>query len=95
MTLRLAPEARDFLRSAAPQPRKALRLAVRQIATDPRHPDLDVKLLEKQGPHRFWRARVLDRYRIIYSRVAGHTYVWRIIHRSEGYGWLDRLDPDG
>lgn len=93
MGLRFAPEVQDFVRSLAPEPKRDLRAALRKIAQDPRHPDLDVRVLRKEGAQRFFRARVRD-YRIVYSPRGPHVYVWRILHRSEGYGWLDRLDPD-
>ncbi|MFA5944705.1 MAG: type II toxin-antitoxin system RelE/ParE family toxin [Candidatus Thermoplasmatota archaeon] len=93
MALSFAAGTRDYLATLAPKPRRAIREALRLIAIDPRHPDLDVRLLRKDGPVRFYRARVLGQYRIIYSPRADHTYVWRVQHRSEGYGWLDRLDP--
>ncbi len=93
MTLRFAAGTREYLRTIAPEPRRALRDTLRLIDQDPRHPELDLRMLRKEGPVRFYRARVLA-YRIIYSPRADHTYVWSIQHRSEGYGWLDRLDPE-
>jgi mRNA-degrading endonuclease RelE of RelBE toxin-antitoxin system len=94
MALRFAAGTRDYLATVAPKPRRALREALRLIEQDPRHPDLDVRLLSKEGSLRFYRVRVLGAYRIIYSLLPGQTFIWRIQHRSEGYGWLDHLDPD-
>jgi hypothetical protein len=91
--LRFAAGTRDYLSTLAPGPRKAIRQALRLIQADPRHPDLDLRLLAKQGPTRFFRARVLRHYRIVFSPTARGTFVWRIQHRSEGYDWLDHLDP--
>ncbi|MEA3203259.1 MAG: mRNA interferase RelE/StbE [Thermoplasmata archaeon] len=92
MALRYAAGTRDYLATLAPHPRRDIREALRLLAEDPRHPRLDVKQLRVRGQIRFYRFRVRD-YRVIYSPRPDHTYVWRIQHRSEGYGWLDRLDP--
>lgn len=92
MGLRLAPEAADFVRTLAPGPKQRIREALDAVAMDPRAPGLDVKVLRKDGPQHFFRVRV-GHYRIVYSPRGAHTYVWRITHRSEGYDWLDRLDP--
>ena len=93
MALRFAAGTADYLRTLAPGPRRAIGQALRLIEEDPRHAKLDVRQLRKSGPVRFYRARVLDGYRIVYSPRPQHTYVWRILHRSEGYAWLERLDP--
>ena len=93
MGLRFAEGTRAYLRTLAPGPKKAIRHALQRIAEDPRHHELDLKQLQKVGDHRYYRARVQNHYRIIYSPAADHTYIWRIMHRSEGYDWLDRLDP--
>lgn len=93
MGLRFAPEVQDFVRTLAPGPKNAIRQATEKVRKDPRHDGLDVKVLVKEGPIRFFRARV-GAYRIIYSVLSDHTYIWRIQHRSEGYAWLERLDPD-
>ncbi|MEK6974783.1 MAG: type II toxin-antitoxin system RelE/ParE family toxin [Candidatus Thermoplasmatota archaeon] len=92
MALRFAVGTRDLLVTLAPRPRRAIRDALRLLAADPRHPKLDLKQLRKEGSVRFYRARVGD-YRIVFSPLPKHTSVWRIQHRSEGYGWLERLDP--
>jgi mRNA-degrading endonuclease RelE of RelBE toxin-antitoxin system len=92
MGLKFSPEVQDFVRTLAPGPKKRLRAALAAIREDPRPSGFDVKVLRKDGPHRYFRVRVGD-YRIVYSPRGDITYVWRIIHRSEGYGWLDRLDP--
>jgi mRNA-degrading endonuclease RelE of RelBE toxin-antitoxin system len=92
MVLKFAPEVQDFVRSLAPGPKKRIRDALQQVAADPRAPGLDVKVMRKDGPHRYFRVRVGD-YRIVYSPRGRTTYVWRIMHRSEGYDWFERLDP--
>jgi len=91
MALRFRAGSRDYLRTLAPGPRQAIRQALRWLEEDARHPRLDLKRLRTSGAM-FFRARVGD-YRIVFSPRPEHTYVWRIQHRSEGYDWLDRLDP--
>lgn len=91
MGLKFAPDVQDFVRTLAPAVKKEIRAALAAIARDPRPSDLDVKVLRKDGAHRYFRLRVGD-YRIVYSPRGTTTYVWRILHRSEGYGWLERLD---
>lgn len=92
MGLKFAPEVRSYVRTLAPEPKKRIRAALRAIREDPRAEELDVKLLRTDGDFRVYRARV-GTYRIVYSPQGEHTYVWRIMHRSEDYGWLERLDP--
>lgn len=92
MGLKFAPEVQDFVRTLAPGPKKAIRKALEAIREDPRAPGHDVKVLRKQGPHRYFRVRVGD-YRIVYAPRGKVTYVWRIVHRSEGDEWIERLDP--
>lgn len=92
MGLKFAPEVQDFVRTLAPGPKKAIRRALEAIRGDPRAPGFDVKVLRKDGPVRYFRVRVGD-YRIVFSPRGKLTYVWRIMHRSEGYDWLERLDP--
>lgn len=95
MRLRYAPDVQAFVRILSPAAKKAVREAADLLRKDPFHPKLDVKVLRKSGPERFLRARVARDYRIVYSPRPDRVYVWRILHRSEGYGWLDRLDPGG
>lgn len=92
MGLRFAPGVQDFVRTLAPEPKKRIRDALLALREDPRAPGLDVKVLRKEGPHRYFRVRVGD-YRIVYSPRGDHTYIWRVLHRSEGYAWFERLDP--
>lgn len=93
MRLVYAAGTRDYLRTLAPGPRKAVRDALRLIESDPRHKGLALKQLRRDAAASIFRVRVAKDYRIVYSPRADHTYVWRIMHRSEGYAWLDRLDP--
>lgn len=92
MGLKFAPEVQDFVQTLAPGPKKAIRKALTAIREDPRAPGQDVKLLRHDGPQRYFRLRV-DDYRIVFSPRGRITYVWRIMHRSDGYEWLERLDP--
>lgn len=92
MGLKFAPEVQSYVRTLAPEPKKRIRAVLRALREDPRAEALDVKLLRTDGDFRIYRARV-GNYRIVYSPRGEHTYVWRIMHRSEGYGWLERLDP--
>lgn len=91
MALRFREGSRDYMRTLAPGPRQAVREALRLLERDARHSDLRLKRLRTEGDT-FFRVRVGD-YRIVYSPRPDHTYVWRIQHRSEGYGWLERMDP--
>lgn len=92
MGLKWAPGSRDYLRTLGPKPRKDLRAALRLIEEDPRHARLDLKMLHVKGGRRTYRARVGD-YRIVFTPRPGHTFILRIIHRSEGHHWLERLFP--
>lgn len=92
MGLRFAPGVQDFVRTLAPEPKKRIRAALQAVSKDPRAAGLDIRVLRTDGPSRYFRLRVGD-YRVIFSPRGRHTHVWRIVHRSEGYEWLDRLDP--
>lgn len=92
MGLKFATEVQHYVRTLAPSVRKEIRAALRKLSSDPRHPELDLKALHKDGPYTFFRARIRD-YRIIYTPKGHDCYVWRIQHRADGYEWLDRLDP--
>ena len=92
MALKFAAGSLEYLRTLGPRPRKDIRLSLRLIEEDPRHAKLALKLLRSKGPRRIFRARVGD-YRIVFTPRAEHTYVLRVMHRSEGYDWLDRLFP--
>lgn len=89
MTLRYHPGVQDMIRTLAPTPKKAIREALRLLASDPRHPKLDWKALRTKGADVFMRIRVGD-YRIVVLVRPEAIYVDRVMHRREGYGWLER-----
>lgn len=72
-----------------PQAKKAVRKALDQLAVDRFSPGLDVRLLRSPGDPKF-RIRVGD-YRVVFLVRERETRVLRVFHRSEGYGWLERL----
>jgi mRNA-degrading endonuclease RelE of RelBE toxin-antitoxin system len=90
--LKFAPGVQEFVSTLAPEPKKRIRAALEAIRQDPRASGLDIKVLRKDGAQRYFRVRVGE-YRIVYAPRGAHTYVWRIMHRSEGYEWFERLDP--
>ena len=95
MKVRLDPdEAMAVLRSMPPGPRKRLRAALQSLATDPsgRSNGLDVKRLRTPGQPPAFRLRVGD-WRAVWLLRRQSVDVIRILHRSEGYGWLDRRYP--
>jgi mRNA-degrading endonuclease RelE of RelBE toxin-antitoxin system len=87
--LRFHPGVQDAIRTLAPATKKAVREALRLLEVDPRHPSLDWKVLRTKGADVFLRVRVGD-YRIICLLRPDAVYVDRVMHRSEGYGWLER-----
>lgn len=89
MKLRFHPSVQATVSGLAPGPKKELRRALRLVANDPRHDELDWKVLRTRGPRVFLRARV-GSYRIIYTIQPDAVYVARVMHRREGYGWLER-----
>lgn len=89
MGLKFDPRAQDAIRTFAPAPKKAIKRAHRLIRDDPYHADLNWKIMDQHGPHRLIRVRVGD-YRIVYLLRPDHKYILRIMHRREGYGWLER-----
>lgn len=93
MGLGFAVGTRDYLSTLAPKPKARIRVALRLIDEDPRHEKLVLKQLRILRKRPFYRCRVGD-YRIVYEIRPGTTFIWRIFHRSEGYNWLERLDPD-
>jgi mRNA-degrading endonuclease RelE of RelBE toxin-antitoxin system len=93
MALTYAPGCLGYLRTVGPKPRKALRIALRLLDEDPRHPKLRFKLLRVKAGYRLYRARIGD-YRIVYSPQPDRTFVFRIQHRDEGYEWLEHLFVD-
>lgn len=92
MELRFRKGSRDYIRTLAPEPKKGIRRALRLLSEDVRHPELDVKQLRKRADFLYYRIRVGD-YRIVCSPRGQVVHTWRIMHRSEGYDWLDHFDP--
>ena len=90
MGLRFAAGSRDLLKTLAPAPKQRIRDALRRLGDDPRDSRLDLKRLDVDAQESVFRCRVQD-YRIVYAVRSDHTYVLRIMHRREGYGWLERL----
>lgn len=79
------------LKSLAPGPRRAIRDALRilQDFDGDRPPTLDVRRLQHQTKG-YYRLRVGD-YRVAFTRQGQAQRVVKVFHRSEGYGWLERL----
>lgn len=90
MGLKFAAGSRDLLKGLAPEPKQRIREALRRIEADPRGSGLDLKRLDLEADEAVFRCRVKD-YRVVYTVGPDHTYVLRIMHRREGYGWLERL----
>lgn len=80
----------EELQSFPPGPRAALREALNLLRKHDgdRPPGLDVKRLQGATPH--FRVKV-GAYRIVYARHQKAHRVLKVFHRSEGYGWLERL----
>lgn len=91
--LRLDPSfaAREF-RDLPPQAKRRIRDALRSLAKDPTGIEngLNVRCLDV-GPVQqiVWRLRVGD-WRIVFFVDVKAVRVMRIIHRREGYDWVDR-----
>ncbi len=89
--VRLTAEAHEQVRRLPPATKRAMRAALEALARDGLSADgVDVRRLST-GPE-----RVLYRLRVRGWRVAlrpeGKTLVViRVFHRSEGYGWMERL----
>ncbi len=77
------------IRRLPPAPKQAIRRALDQLALDRFSPGLDVRLLRGPGDPKF-RIRVGD-HRIAFVVLERETRVLHVFHRSEGYGWLERL----
>jgi mRNA-degrading endonuclease RelE of RelBE toxin-antitoxin system len=98
MTLRVAlhpREAASVMRDVPPKVRRRMKAALSKLAADPsgRSSKLDVMELKTDEPGpRVFRLRTGD-WRLAYSVRGARLYVHRIFHRSEGYGWLERLGP--
>lgn len=93
MGLRLDVEAREALRNLPPPMKKRVRAALRMLEHDPFDDQLDLKMLRAHTTPRTWRVRVAS-YRIVFTVKDGDTWVHRVFHRRDGYGWMDRFDRD-
>lgn len=90
MRLLLGADVKAEMAQLPPGPRSALKAALQALSIHDgdRPPGLDVKRLRAGFP--VFRARV-GAYRIVYSREGQAHRIHRVFHRSEGYGWLERL----
>ena len=69
-----------------PQPRKAVRAALRALAEG--RAGLDVKALDLDDDASLYRLRV-GAWRAVYSIDGREIVVLRIFHRGDGYAWLE------
>lgn len=71
-----------------------MRKALRLLADDAlgRSTGLNIKVLHAPAGGPVYRLRVGE-WRAGFLIRGGRIDVVRILHRSEGYGWLDRLHP--
>lgn len=91
MQLLYDPEVAAQVQALPPGPRSAVKAALDALRRHDgdRPPGLQVKrLLHDGSPH--FRIRV-GTYRIVYARSGQAHRVLKVFHRSEGYGWLERL----
>ena len=80
-----------------PHEKRRMKKALRALGDDAtgRSSRLDVKLLDLSDKlPRLYRLRV-GMWRAIFAIRDRDIIVTRIFHRSEGYGWLERLDSPG
>ena len=90
MGLTFGPVVRAAI-AALPAPvKRRIKAALRMIADDPADDRLDLKLLSGRSPESMYRCRVQS-HRIIYAVRPDVTHNMRIMHRRDGYGWLERL----
>jgi mRNA-degrading endonuclease RelE of RelBE toxin-antitoxin system len=90
MGLRFSPQARAFVRTLPPPAKRRMRAALDVLAKDPFDKRLDVRQLAVDGGQPVHRMRVGD-FRVAYVLDGRTTYITRIFHRRDGYGWLERL----
>jgi mRNA-degrading endonuclease RelE of RelBE toxin-antitoxin system len=78
------------LQALPPGPRSAIRKALEALESDDgdKPEGLDVKRLVWRTP--MFRLRV-GAYRVAFARDGRAHRVLKVFHRSEGYGWLERL----
>ncbi len=94
MKVRFDPAAAAALAQMPPVPRRRMKAALAQLTKDAsgRSAKLDVKRLDSKAPFGAYRLAVGE-WRAGWF-VRGDTLeVVRVFHRSEGYGWLERMYP--
>lgn len=79
------------LQALPPGPRGAIREAMAELQRHEgdRPPGLNVKRLQG-GIKPYFRVKV-GVYRIVFTRQGQAHRILKVFHRSEGYGWLERL----
>lgn len=90
--LRVERRAAQSLSRMPPTAKRALRKALARLGAEgPRPEGLDIKALDlpPETPRHF-RLRI-GPWRAVYTDAAGDVVVVRVFHRSDGYGWLERL----
>lgn len=94
MKVRLDREAAFRLSGLAPGPKRRIKEALASLAKDPsgRMGALDVKQLASPAPLLAYRLKLGD-WRVAWYVTDDALEVIRVFHRSEGYGWLQRLYP--
>ncbi|MCA1819449.1 MAG: type II toxin-antitoxin system RelE/ParE family toxin [Halobacteriales archaeon] len=77
-----------------PEAKRQMREALRKLATDPsgRSMGLDVKMLRTTEAAPVYRLRIGE-WRAAWQVRGNVLQVVRVFHRSEGYGWLERMYP--
>jgi len=93
--VRLDPDAAaPILRALPPTTKRMIRESLRALAEDPSGVSnrLDVRQLDREPkePHVF-RLRMGD-WRAVFVVRGAEVLVIRIFPRSDGYGWMERLD---
>ncbi|MEK6976767.1 MAG: type II toxin-antitoxin system RelE/ParE family toxin [Candidatus Thermoplasmatota archaeon] len=91
MGLIVLTSASNVIRRLPPAPKRAIRAALDMLARDRFSPDLDSRRLDSGDlGWEVYRLRVGD-WRVGYVQVGQESRVVHVFHRSEGYGWLERL----
>lgn len=90
-------DAAPVLKHVHPTVRKELKEALRRLADDPsgRSARLDVKELRTQHPHGPAHRLRVGEWRAVFLVRKDRVLVLRVFHRSDGYGWLERLGASG
>src|SRR5438034_9561658 len=90
--IRVAPQVQEFVRSRAPEPRQALRKAIKALARE----EGDIKALE--GKLAGWHRLRVSSYRVLYKETAeGGVRVLNCVyanHRSVVYELFQQLLAD-